>query len=113
MLFLFKIIERVIYFVNKPYFIVDRNIHRVSQGQYRESLFQRICNKEIKGKGGTQNELYNNANPKCHFVHHFMPFLKIGPFRLEVKLYIPFRTVIHDFFSKKEMDWMMDYSRPS
>ena len=42
-----------------------------------------------------------------------MPFLKIGPFRLEVKLYIPFRTVIHDFFSKKEMDWMMDYSRPS
>ena len=36
----------------------------------------------------------------------------IGPFNLEVKLYSPFRTIVHGFFTKKEMDWMIDYSKP-
>ena len=45
-------------------------------------------------------------------VHHFTPFLKLGPFNLEVKLYIPFRTIIHDFFTETEMDWMLEFSKP-
>ena len=36
----------------------------------------------------------------------------MGPFLLEVKLYIPFRTIIHDFFTEKEMNWMLEYSKP-
>ena len=53
-----------------------------------------------------------NGSPKCHFVHHFSPTLKLGPFHLEVKLYYPFRTIIHDFFTDKEMNWMLQYSKP-
>ena len=36
----------------------------------------------------------------------------LGPFHLDVKLYHPFRTVIHDFFTEKEMVFMMEYSKP-
>ena len=36
----------------------------------------------------------------------------LGPFHLEVKMYNPFRTVIHDFFTSKEMNWMLEYSKP-
>lgn len=50
--------------------------------------------------------------PKCHFVHHFNPYVKLGPFHIDVKHYWPFRTIIHDFFTEKEMDWMLAYSRP-
>ena len=53
-----------------------------------------------------------NRQSKCHFVHHFNAFLKLGPFCLEVKLYYPFRSVVHDFFTDQEMEWMMEYSKP-
>ena len=46
------------------------------------------------------------------FVHHFDPYQKLGPFHLEVQLYTPFRTIVHDFLTRKEMVWMMEYSRP-
>ena len=50
--------------------------------------------------------------PKCHLLHHSNPFLSMGPFQIEVKFYLPFRTIIHYFFSEKEMDWLMEYSKP-
>ena len=68
-----------------------------------------MCNENIKSiiHNGT-----SASQPKCHFVHHFSPYLKLGPFHIEVKLYMPFRTVIHEFFTEKEMDWMLVYSKP-
>ena len=91
-------------------------IHKGLNGQRPTSkrlpLFQNVCNKKIKGIGATLVEKKKNIAPKCHFLHHHDPFMRIGPFNLEVKLYSPFRTVIHGFFTKKEMDWMIDYSNP-
>ena len=80
-------------------------------GQLREPLFQNVCNEKIKGFV----HCLNNGIPspcKCHFVHHFASFLRIGPFHLEMKLSHPFRTVIHDFFTEQEMYWLLDYSKP-
>ena len=95
---------------------VDRLIHKGLSGQRPTSerlpLFQNVCNKKIKRIGGALNEKKIDIVPKCHFLHHHDPFMMIGPFNLEVKLYSPFRTVIHGFFTKKEMDWMIDYSNP-
>ena len=94
-------------------FLVDREKHDYLPGQLREPLFQNVCNGKIKATA-RQQKLENDFPyyPKCHFVHHFTPFLNLGPFHLEVKLYHPFRTVIHDFFTGKEMDWMLEYSKP-
>jgi len=91
---------------------VDRLIHKGFSGQMRLPLFQNVCNKKIKGIGGSLIEAKINMAPKCHFLHHHDPFMIIGPFNLEVKLYSPFRTIIHGFFTKKEMDWMIDFSKP-
>ena len=75
----------------------------------REPWFQNVCNGKIKGFGPSVASTKKNKNSKCHFTHHFDPFLKLGPFHLEVKLYYPFRTIVHDFFTEKEMNWMMEY----
>ena len=50
--------------------------------------------------------------PKCHFVHHFNPFLKISPFLLEVKFHSPVRTIFHDIFFTKEIDWIIKHVKP-
>ena len=94
----------------------DRNELYVP-GELRESLFQNICNGNIKGKGKPKSNATKGSNnqerePRCHLVHHSNPFLSIGPFHIEVKFYLPFRTILHDFFTEKEMNWLMDYSKP-
>ena len=40
------------------------------------------------------------------------PYLKLGPFWLEVKFASPFRSVIQDFFTEKGIEWMVNYSKP-
>ena len=93
--------------------LVDRIEHKYLQGQMREPLFQQVCNGNIRGNDAlSRYDKVNTGSPKCHFVHHFSPTLKLGPFHLEAKLYYPFRTVLHNFFTDKEMDWMMKYSKP-
>ena len=87
-------------------------MHTPLPHQFRAPLFQKVCNRKIIGIGETPKHVQINQSPKCHLVHHFLPFLKIGPFHLEVKLYLPFRTVIHDFFTREEMEWMTEYSKP-
>ena len=75
-----------------------------------------MCNGNIKGtlnterlERGTEQQ---SILPKCHLVHHFNPFLRIGAFKIEFRLYFPLRTIIHDFYSEAEMSWMKAYSRP-
>ena len=51
-----------------------------------------------------------NRHPKCHFVHHWNPFLIIGPFHIEVSFYQPFRTIMHDFYTENEMNWILEFS---
>ena len=82
-------------------------------GEIRTPFFQKVCNGDIKGLGSkTRGDYYLNTRPRCHLVHHFSQYLMLGPFHLDVKLYHPFRAVIHDFFTEKEMVWMMEYSKP-
>ena len=54
----------------------------------------------------------NPRIPKCHLVQYGKPFLFLGPFHFEVIFYYPFRTVIHDFFTEREMSWTIEYSKP-
>ena len=76
-----------------------------------------MCNGNIKGKGkpdqtANKGSKDQQREPQCHLVHHSNPYLNIGPFHIEVKFYSPFRTILHDFFTEREMKWLMDYSKP-
>ena len=96
--------------------LVDRDDDTYVPGQLREVLFQKVCNGNIQGivKPETIDIEHSRSyrHPKCHLVHYWNPFLIIGPFHIEVKFYEPFRTIIHEFFAEKEMDWIMEYSGP-
>ena len=93
--------------INIPQLIiqVDMVIHEPPiSGEIRSPHFQKVCNGNIIGFGSkTRGDYYLNTRPRCHLVHHFSQYLMLGPFHLDVKLYHPFRAVIHDFFTEKEM----------
>ena len=94
-------------------FVVDRMNHIYLPGQLRLPLFQNVCNGNInRNTVWTDSENTIPRPSKCHLVHHFTPFLKLGPFLLDVKLYDPFRTVVNDFFTSREMNWLLEYSKP-
>ena len=71
----------------------------------REEALSRICNKVLRGNW--------TDHYKCHFLHHFDPFLKLGPFKLEIKLDLPYRAVLHDILNDEEIQHMIDLSKVS
>ena len=79
----------------------------------RERYFRDICNnKKIEKNYFEVEGRPIIISPKCHLVHHFDKYLIIGPHNIEVLYYEPLRAIFHDFFTEKEMAWMMSYSRP-
>ena len=81
---------------------------------HHEKLFpyKRVCGGKTKKHQNRNRSSRHKLFTKCYLVHHVEPYLKLGPFHFEVKLFSPFRTIIHDFFTSKEMDWIINYSKP-
>ena len=73
-----------------------------SIGMVREEALSNICNKDLRGNW--------TDHYKCHLLHHFDPFLKLGPFKLEIKLDRPYRAVFHDILTDNEIQHMIDLS---
>ena len=71
-----------------------------------------VCRGDFKGSGQWSNPKIKLYVPKCRLIHHFNPYLKLGPFHLEIHFYWPFRGVFHDFLSDEEMQWMVEISIP-
>lgn len=40
---------------------------------------------------------------RCHWLHHFDPYLKLGPVKAEYELHEPFRMVFHDILTEEEI----------
>ena len=81
-------------------------------GEVKEDLFRSVCRGQINRSTLQESWAKQPSIPKCHLVHHFDPYQIMGPFHLEVQLYRPLRTIIHDLFTETETNWMMEYSRP-
>ena len=45
-----------------------------------------------------------DSDLNCFWLHHENPFLKLGPFKLELKNKRPEVSYVHDMVSQKEMD---------
>ena len=58
------------------------------------------------------SESHGHFEQYCGYLHHFDPYLKLGPFKYEVHSLAPFVMVYHDFFTPAEMDHMIKKSKP-
>ena len=76
-------------------------------GDFKENHFRRICGGHVVGRNVTAQ-----GPQRCLYMDHRDPYLKLGPFKIEVLLKYPFRMIFHDFFSQEELKWMVDYSTP-
>ena len=45
-----------------------------------------------------------DSDLNCFWLHHENPYLKLGPFKLELKNKRPEVSYVHDMVSQKEMD---------
>ena len=86
----------------------------VTENQYIHPNFDFIkkCRRPSKEFKVDGEKTSNMSHATCFMVSHLEPYLKLGPFRLEVKFIPPFRSVIHDFFMENEIEWMVNYSKP-
>ncbi len=75
--------------------------------QYR---FRSVCRREPRVMDADSS--YSGPPPKCSYLHHNNPLLRLAPFKMEVLLESPFRMLIRDFLSEEEMSWIKGYSQP-
>ena len=74
-------------------------------GYAMEDLLSKTCYGEMKS-----HLMLKKSD--CYFLHNQDPFLKLGPFQLEVYSEIPYLVMIHDFITQKEIDHMINISLP-
>ena len=78
-----------------------------ARGYFREDSMYRTCNLELFGNFSLEEKPHS-----CYFLHHFDPYLKLGPFKLEEYVHRPYRVVFRDILSETEIDHMINLSKP-
>ena len=73
-------------------------------GLQKEDGFRQICNGKLQDS--------EQSSKKCFWLHHFDPFLKLCPFKLEELWTKPYRAKIYDFLSNAEIQHFIEESRP-
>ena len=63
--------------------------------------FRLVCRGIIKKIRWKKSVWYKSV-----LVHRQNPFLKLGPFKIQILSESPIKTIIHDIFSDKETNWM-------
>ena len=74
-------------------------------GYFLRPRVQDLCN------GKQVRPPHLDAKVQCHFVHHDNPFLKLGPFKIEIMHHQPQVVIIHDFISLEECEWIKEGAR--
>ena len=52
-----------------------------------------------------------DAELSCFFLHHWNPYLRLGPFKLEEKNRLPYVALFRDFMSESETSYYRDWTR--
>ncbi len=72
-----------------------------------EFVMKTICQSGVFTRRGPTENL-----PQSGFLHHFDPYLRLGPFKVEVVEKSPYMSILHDILTEEEIEWMVEYSRP-
>eukprot|EP00094_Tigriopus_californicus_P006960 TCALIF_06701-PA protein Name:"Similar to P4ha3 Prolyl 4-hydroxylase subunit alpha-3 (Mus musculus)" AED:0.43 eAED:0.43 QI:0/-1/0/1/-1/1/1/0/479 len=78
------------------------------EGERRDEADRRICRGEYQGSS-IDKEVHLQL---CHYLHQSNPYLRLGPFKMEVVARVPFRMILHDFMDEAEIRWLIDYAKP-
>lgn len=68
-----------------------------------ERMVEELCNGKYKKSVKVSNHS-NYSLSKCTLVHNKYHYLRLGPFKFEVKHVNPFRAIIHEFLAPYEID---------
>jgi len=63
-------------------------------------------------RGETLRSPGMDKNLQCHYLHHHDPYLRLGPFKVEVMNRKPFVAVLHDILYEKEMEAFIEEATP-
>ena len=81
----------------------------LDNGTGNESFIRKMC---LDGHTVDDDSSLIVNLTKCAILHHSDPFLILGPLKLEVIHFRPFRSIMHEFFTQEEIDWMLNYTQP-
>ena len=85
------------------------NVRKIEiENEYqRDFCFKQVC------RSGLFTRVPERSNlPKCGYLHHFDPYLRLGPFKVEVANRSPYLSILHDLLTEEEIEWMVEYSKP-
>jgi hypothetical protein len=77
------------------------------EGERKDEAMRRICRGDLVGDKVTEQ-----MPERCFLLHQNDPYLRLGPFHMEVILRVPFRMILHDFLSPADINWIVEYSKP-
>ena len=80
---------------------------KITNSYQFDYYFKQVC------RAGTVTRQPEKINlPKCGYLHHFNPYLRLGPFKVEVISRSPYISILHDLLTEEEIQWIIEYSLP-
>ena len=102
-----------------PY-LVDKNLNRKAQQReikwemlnmehppVADSMFRQTCSLGQFTHEGTA--LPSN----CIMLHHYDPYLRLGPFKVEVVRKMPYLSIFHDILYDADIEYLVESARPN
>ncbi len=92
----------------------ESNLMDWGESERKDEADRRICRGQLVGEmvRVQLRDPRGSGGQRCLLLHHGNPFLRLGPFKMELGLREPFRMVFQDFLDEAEMEWLLEYSRP-
>ena len=75
----------------------------------KQTFIRTMC---LDGRTTVRGNIKTSDIPRSIWMHHFDPYLRLGPFKFQILNYFPFRSIFHDFFTLNEVEWITSYSQP-
>jgi prolyl 4-hydroxylase len=90
----------------------DELLQRIRHIQIKNGFGHDFCFKKVCKSGALTRQPETENLPKCGYLHHFNPYLRLGPFKVEVAVRSPYISILHDLLTEEEIEWLIQYSIP-
>ena len=80
----------------------NRDLPRGKRIFWKLEKFRKVCSGQTVGADTRRQKLRR----KCRLLHHNDPYLKLGPFKMEILRLQPLRSIIHHILSEKEIRYV-------